>query len=106
MPKVRNIFRFGNGVDNVDIHAATASGDRRHQGSLPTASTKDSDNAMAVLLAVRRAISPSSTRQVLAGEWKMPDVGAESAVWRGSTLGLMGRRIPAARSCRRRSRSG
>ena len=92
MPKVRIISRFGIGVDNVDIPAATAAG-------IVVTKVPDycidevSDHAMALLLALVRKI-PFINAKVHAGEWKMPDV-APIARLRGSTLGLMGfGRIP------------
>ena len=92
MPKVRIISRFGIGVDNVDIPAATAAG-------IVVTKVPDycidevSDHAMALLLAVVRKI-PLINTKVHAGEWKMPDV-VPIARLRGSTLGLMGfGRIP------------
>ena len=92
MPKVRIISRFGIGVDNVDLDAATARG-------IVVTKVPDycidevSDHAMALLLAVVRKI-PMISAKVHAGEWKMPDV-VPIARLRGSTLGLMGfGRIP------------
>ena len=92
MPKVRIISRFGIGVDNVDIPAATAAG-------IVVTKVPDycidevSDHAMALLLAVVRKI-PFINTKVHAGEWKMPDVVPIGRL-RGSTVGLMGfGRIP------------
>ncbi len=92
MPKVRIISRFGIGVDNVDIPAATAAG-------IVVTKVPDycidevSDHTMALLLAVVRKI-PFINAKVHAGEWKMPDVVPIGRL-RGSTLGLMGfGRIP------------
>jgi len=92
MPKVRIISRFGIGVDNVDIPAATAAG-------IVVTKVPDycidevSDHAMALLLSVVRKI-PMISAKVHGGEWKMPDVVPIGRL-RGSTLGLMGfGRIP------------
>jgi len=92
MPKVRIISRFGIGVDNVDIPAATAAG-------IVVTKVPDycidevSDHTMALLLAVVRKI-PFINAKVHAGEWKMPDVVPIGRL-RGSTIGLVGfGRIP------------
>src|SRR6187401_3486330 len=92
MSRCRIISRFGIGVDNVDIDAATAAG-------IVVTKVPDycidevSDHAMALLLAVVRKI-PFISAKVHAGEWKMPDVVPIGRL-RGSTLGLMGfGRIP------------
>jgi D-3-phosphoglycerate dehydrogenase len=92
MPKVRVISRFGIGVDNVDIEAATKKG-------IVVTKVPDycidevSDHAMALLLAAVRKI-PFSNKQVHAGTWKMPEVVPIKRL-RGSVLGLVGfGRIP------------
>jgi D-3-phosphoglycerate dehydrogenase / 2-oxoglutarate reductase len=92
MPKVRIISRFGIGVDNVDIPAATAAG-------IVVTKVPDycidevSDHTMALLLAVVRKI-PFINARVHAGEWKMPEVVPIGRL-RGSTIGLVGfGRIP------------
>ena len=92
MKRCRIISRFGIGVDNVDIAAATASG-------IVVTKVPDycidevSDHAMALLLAVVRKI-PYSNKLVQAGDWRMPAV-VPIARLRGRTLGLVGfGRIP------------
>ena len=92
MPRCRIISRFGIGVDNVDIAAATAAG-------IVVTKVPDycidevSDHAMALLLAAVRKI-PFSDVRVHAGEWKMPSVVPIHRL-RGTTLGLVGfGRIP------------
>jgi D-3-phosphoglycerate dehydrogenase len=92
MPRCRIISRFGIGVDNVDIAAATAAG-------IVVTKVPDycidevSDHAMALLLAAVRKI-PFSDARVHAGEWKMPSVVPIHRL-RGTTLGLVGfGRIP------------
>jgi len=87
MEKCRVISRYGVGVDNVDIPAATAKG-------IVVANVRDycneevSDHALALLLACVRRIS-SRDRQVRAGMW---DIGAKEPIYRiaGKTLGLIG----------------
>jgi len=87
MDNCRVIARYGVGVDNVDVPAATAKG-------IVVANVRDycnedvSDHALALLLACVRKISVRD-RQVRAGMW---DIGAKDPVWRiaGKTLGLVG----------------
>src|SRR6266850_1862991 len=92
MKKVRIISRFGIGVDNVDLDAAT------QQGIVVTkvpdyCIDEVSDHAMALLLAAVRKI-PMATDQVHSGTWKMPNVVPIHRL-RGSVLGLVGfGRIP------------
>ena len=92
MKKVRIISRFGIGVDNVDLDAAT------QQGIVVTkvpdyCIDQVSDHAMALLLAAVRKI-PMATDQVHSGTWKMPNVVPIHRL-RGSVLGLVGfGRIP------------
>ena len=87
MEACRVISRYGVGVDNVDIPAATAKG-------IPVCNVRGycdedvSDHALALLLScVRRTVSRD--RQVRAGEW---DIGSAEPVYRiaGKTLGLVG----------------
>ena len=92
MKKVRIISRFGIGVDNVDLDAATK------QGIVVTkvpdyCIDEVSDHAMALLLTAVRKI-PLANDQVHAGTWKMPNVVPIHRL-RGSVLGLVGfGRIP------------
>ena len=92
MNRCRIISRFGIGVDNVDLAAATSAG-------IVVTKVPDycidevSDHAMALLLAVARKISLSNA-QVQAGRWEMPAVVPLHRL-RGSVLGLAGfGRIP------------
>src|SRR6476619_3150462 len=92
MPKCRIISRFGIGVDNVDIEAATGAG-------IVVTKVPDycidevSDHAMALLLAIVRKI-PFSNSEVQAGRWAMPSVVPIHRL-RGTVLGLVGfGRIP------------
>jgi D-3-phosphoglycerate dehydrogenase len=92
MKKCRIISRFGIGVDNVDIPAASKAG-------IVVTRVPDycidevSDHTMALLLALVRKI-PSSNARTHAGRWEMPAVVPIHRL-RGSTLGLVGfGRIP------------
>jgi len=92
MPRCRIISRFGIGVDNVDIEAATAAG-------IVVTKVPDycidevSDHAMALLLAIVRKI-PSSSARTHSGRWEMKAVVPIHRL-RGSVLGLAGfGRIP------------
>jgi len=92
MKRCRIISRFGIGVDNVDIAAATASG-------IVVTKVPDycidevSDHAMALLLALVRKI-PFSSARAHAGRWEMPAVVPIHRL-RGTVLGLVGfGRIP------------
>jgi len=92
MTRCRIISRFGIGVDNVDIAAATERG-------IVVTKVPDycidevSDHAMALLLAAVRKI-PLANSMVHAGRWEMPAVVPIHRL-RGSVLGLVGfGRIP------------
>ena len=92
MTRCRIISRFGIGVDNVDIAAATGAG-------IVVTKVPDycidevSDHTMALLLALVRKI-PFSNAQVHAGRWEMPAVVPIHRL-RGTVLGLVGfGRIP------------
>jgi D-3-phosphoglycerate dehydrogenase / 2-oxoglutarate reductase len=92
MTRCRIISRFGIGVDNVDLDAATAAG-------IVVTKVPDycidevSDHAMALLLALARKI-PGSSAQVHAGRWEMKAVVPIHRL-RGRILGLVGfGRIP------------
>jgi D-3-phosphoglycerate dehydrogenase len=92
MKKCRIISRFGIGVDNVDIPAASKAG-------IVVTRVPDycidevSDHTLALLLALGRKI-PSSNARTHAGRWEMPAVVPIHRL-RGSILGLVGfGRIP------------
>lgn len=87
LQKCRIIARFGIGVDNVDIAAASEAG-------IVVTRVPDycidevSDHALALLLALARKI-PFANRQVQAGRWEMQAVVPIHRL-RGRTLGLVG----------------
>ena len=92
MTRCRIISRFGIGVDNVDLAAATGAG-------IVVTKVPDycidevSDHTMALLLAAARKI-PIANTQVHAGRWEMPAVVPIHRL-RGGVLGLIGfGRIP------------
>lgn len=92
MDRCRIISRFGIGVDNVDVAAATRAG-------IVVTRVPDycmdevSDHAMALLLALVRKI-PFANQRVQAGKWEMSSVVPIHRL-RGTTLGLVGfGRIP------------
>lgn len=87
LPKCRIISRFGIGVDNVDIAAATRAG-------IVVTKVPDycidevSDHAMALLLSLIRKI-PFSNARAQAGRWEMSAVIPINRI-RGRVLGLVG----------------
>ena len=87
LDRCRIIARFGIGVDNVDIEAATQSG-------IVVTKVPDycidevSDHALALLLALARKITYANW-QVQAGQWEMRAVIPIHRL-RGRTLGLVG----------------
>ena len=92
LARCRIISRFGIGVDNVDLTAATSAG-------IVVTKVPDycidevSDHTLALLLALARKI-PFANAQVQAGRWEMPAVVPIHRL-RGSVLGLAGfGRIP------------
>jgi D-3-phosphoglycerate dehydrogenase len=87
LKRCKVIGRFGLGVDNIDIPAATECG-------ITVTYVPDyclhevSDHAMALLLALARKI-PFSNRLVQSGRWEMPAVVPIRRL-RGQVLGLVG----------------
>ena len=87
MKTCKSIGRFGIGVDNIDIAAATAAG-------IVVTYVPDycfdevSDHAMALLLDLARKVSFSNSL-VQGGRWEMPAVAPLYRL-RGRTLGLVG----------------
>jgi D-3-phosphoglycerate dehydrogenase len=92
MTRCRIISRFGIGVDNVDIQAATERG--MVVTKVPDYCLDEvSDHAMALLLSAVRKI-PLANRMVQDGRWEMPTVVPIHRL-RGTVLGLVGfGRIP------------
>ena len=83
----RVIGRFGIGIDNIDIPAATAKGIVVTYAPVYCLD-EVSDHAMALLLTLARKTA-FSTGRVHGGEWKMPSVVPIHRL-RGQTLGLVG----------------
>ena len=87
LTRCRIISRFGIGVDNVDLRAATSAG-------IVVTKVPDycidevSDHTLALLLALARKI-PFANAQVHAGRWEMPAVVPIHRL-RGRVLGLAG----------------
>jgi D-3-phosphoglycerate dehydrogenase len=83
----RIIARYGIGVDNVDLKAATEAG-------IVVTNVPDycidevSDHALALMLDLARKVSLAD-RRVRAGEWSVPRLGTMRRL-RGMTLGLVG----------------
>ena len=92
MKKCRIISRFGIGVDNVDLEAATKQ--KIVVTKVPDYCIDEvSDHAMALLLSLIRKI-PASSARAHAGRWEMPAVVPIHRL-RGTVLGLVGfGRIP------------
>lgn len=84
----RVITRFGSGLDNVDVEAATRRGVRVTY--VPAASTEEvSDHAIAMLLALARHL-PALDAAVRRGDWAIPAGLPPFRRLRGQTLGIVG----------------
>jgi D-3-phosphoglycerate dehydrogenase len=87
MNRCRIIARYGIGVDNVDVEAATEKG--IVITNVPDYCIEEvSDHAVALLLALARKLIPSNAR-VRNGKWEMSSVVPIRRL-RGSALGLIG----------------
>lgn len=87
LEKCKVIARFGIGVDNIDIAAATKKGIMVTY--VPDYCIDEvSDHAMAMLLSLIRKV-PFSNQLVQSGRWEMPAVVPIGRI-RGKTLGLVG----------------
>lgn len=87
MPNLRAIVRYGIGVDNIDLAAASRRGVK--VANVPDYGTEEvSDQGMALLLAVVRRVATRDAT-VRAGGW---NVAREEPMYRiaGKTLGLLG----------------
>ena len=83
----RIIARYGIGVDNVDLAAATEMG--IVVTNVPDYCVDEvSDHSLALLLALSRKV-PMADRRVRGGEWSVPKLGPMRRL-RGRTLGLVG----------------
>jgi D-3-phosphoglycerate dehydrogenase len=92
MKRCRIISRFGIGVDNVDIEAASAAGIAVTR--VPDYCVDEvSDHAMALMLALVRKVA-FANKSVQGGRWEMSAVAPIHRI-RGSVMGLVGfGRIP------------
>ena len=81
------IGRFGIGIDNIDIPAATDAGIRVVYAPVYCLD-EVSDHAMAMLLSLARKV-PLSNQLVQSGRWEMPAVVPIGRL-RGRTMGLVG----------------
>jgi D-3-phosphoglycerate dehydrogenase / 2-oxoglutarate reductase len=87
LTRCKAIGRFGLGVDNIDVPAATARG--IVVTYVPDYCMQEvSDHAMALLLALARKV-PFSNKLVQAGRWEMPAVAPLRRL-EGQVLGLIG----------------
>jgi len=87
LERCRIIARFGIGIDNIDLAAATEAG--IVVTYVPDYCVDEvSDHAMALLLALARKVA-FANQQVQAGRWEMPAVVPLRRL-RGRTLGLAG----------------
>jgi D-3-phosphoglycerate dehydrogenase len=87
LTRCKVIGRFGLGVDNIDVPAATARG--IVVTYVPDYCMQEvSDHAMALLLALARKV-PFSNKLVQAGRWEMPTVAPLRRL-EGQVLGLVG----------------
>jgi D-3-phosphoglycerate dehydrogenase len=87
LTRCKAIGRFGLGVDNIDVPAASARG--IVVTYVPDYCMQEvSDHAMALLLALARKV-PFSNRLVQAGRWEMPAVAPLRRI-EGQVLGLIG----------------
>ena len=83
----RVIGRFGIGIDNIDVAAATKKGITVTYAPIYCLD-EVSDHAMALLLSLARKLTYAN-KQVLDGRWEMPAVVPINRL-RGKTLGLIG----------------
>jgi D-3-phosphoglycerate dehydrogenase / 2-oxoglutarate reductase len=87
LTRCKAIGRFGLGVDNIDVPAATARG--IVVTYVPDYCMQEvSDHAMALLLALARKV-PFSNKLVQAGRWEMPAIAPLRRL-EGQVLGLIG----------------
>lgn len=86
--RCRVIARFGSGLDNVDIEAATQRGIQVTY--VPAASVEEvSDHTIAMLLTLARRL-PALDASVRRGEWAIPHELPRFRRLRGQTLGILG----------------
>lgn len=87
-PRLKAVVRYGVGVDNVDLHAASER--RIHVANIPDygAENEVSEHAVALYLAVQRRI-PERNRDVRDGKWGIGQA-APIPSRENATLGLIG----------------
>ena len=86
--RCRLIARFGVGLDNIDVNAATDAG-IYVSNNVDYCVDEVSDHALALLLALARRILPLD-RSVREGNWDTLGVAGETRRLRGSVMGLWG----------------
>ncbi len=88
LDRCRVIARFGSGLDNVDVEAATARGIQVTY--VPAASVEEvSDHAIAMMMALARRL-PALDAAVRGGEWAIPTGLPPFRRLRGQRLGIVG----------------
>jgi D-3-phosphoglycerate dehydrogenase / 2-oxoglutarate reductase len=88
LERCKVIARFGSGLDNVDVEAATRKGIQVTY--VPAASMEEvSDHAIAMLLALARRL-PALDAAVRSGRWAIPPELPRFRRLRGQTLGIVG----------------
>ena len=87
LPRCRSVVRYGIGVDNVDLEAATDHGIVVAH-VLEFCTEEVSNHALALLLALGRRLLPLH-RDAAAGRWRQPHAWALAPV-HGQTLGIVG----------------
>jgi D-3-phosphoglycerate dehydrogenase len=87
LPRCRCVVRYGIGLDNVDLEAATDEGIVVAH-VLGFCTEEVSNHAMALLLAVARRLLPLH-RDIVAGRWRSEQAGGMARV-HGETLGIVG----------------
>ncbi len=87
LPRCRAVVRYGIGVDNVDLEAATDCG-MVVAHVLDFCTEEVSNHAIALMLALARRLLPLH-RDAAAGRWRQPQAWALAPV-HGQTLGIVG----------------
>lgn len=85
--RCRIISRFGTGVDNIDVEAATARGIL--VANVPEFCTEEVANRTLTLLLACACQLPRLDRRVREGKWRSPEI-SDTVQIEGQTLGLVG----------------